>query len=335
MRYVLMGKSGLRVSELALGAMTFGADDWGVDKDESRLVYEGYREAGGNFVDTANVYSDGRSETFVGEFIASQRDEVVLATRAARFSRDRDVNTHGNSRKNMMASVHASLRRLNTDHIDLYWVHFKDHTTPMDEIMRGLDDLVTQGKVTYVGISGAPAWQVARGNTIAELRGWTPFVGLQIRYSPARPAYVEHELLPMARALDITVTPWDTLGQGVLTGKYNRSGTESGRATLNRPVSQRALDIAAVVVEVADEIGCSASHVALAWVRDRDGVVVPLVGARTRAQLDENLGCLDVVLSAEQRARLDAASAGRVPFPHNMIAGSVNSSVRTHRASQH
>jgi aryl-alcohol dehydrogenase-like predicted oxidoreductase len=332
-RYVLMGSSGLRVSELALGTMTFGAEGWGVEEDESRRVYEGFREAGGNFVDTANLYSDGRSETYLGAFLADHRDEMVLATKYS-FSRSKDVNTHGNSRKNMMASVHASLRRLKTDYIDLYWVHFKDHTTPIDEVMRGLDDLVTQGKVHYVGISDAPAWQVARGNTIAELRGWTSFVGLQVRYS-LLDRDVEHELLPMARALDLTVTPWDTLGQGVLTGKYNLSSDASGRATLSRAVPARALGIAAVVVDVAEEIGATPSQVALAWVRDREGVVVPLVGARTRVQLDENLGCLDVVLSAEQRSLLDEASAGRTPFPHNMIGTTVSDEVRTHRPHQH
>lgn len=333
MRYVLMGKSGLRVSELALGTMTFGTEGWGAEEDESRRVYEGFREAGGNFVDTANLYSDGRSETFLGEFLAGHRDEVVLATKYS-FSRSKDVNSHGNSRKNMMASIHASLRRLKTDYIDLYWVHFKDHTTPIEEVMRGLDDLVTQGKVHYVGISDAPAWQVARGNAIADLRGWTAFVGLQVRYS-LLDRDVEHELLPMANALDLAVTPWDTLGQGVLTGKYNRPGGESGRAAMSREVPQRALGIAAVVVEVADEIGATPSQVALAWVRDRDGVVVPLVGARTRSQLDENLGCLDVVLSAAHRARLDEASAGRTPFPHNMISSTVNATLQTHRPHQH
>jgi aryl-alcohol dehydrogenase-like predicted oxidoreductase len=328
-----MGRSGLRVSELALGTMTFGAEGWGAKEDESRQVYEGFREAGGNFVDTANLYGDGRSESFLGTFVAGHRDEVVLATKYS-FALGKDVNAHGNSRKNMMASVHASLRRLKTDYIDLYWVHFKDHTTPIEEVMRGLDDLVTQGKVHYVGISDAPAWQVARGNTIAELRGWTAFVGLQVRYSLLE-RDVEHELLPMARALDLTITPWDTLGQGVLTGKYNRSSDASGRATRSRAIPKRALEIAAVVADIAEEIGATPSQVALAWVRDREGVVVPLVGARTRAQLDENLGCLQVALSAPQRARLDDISAGRTPFPHNMLAATVTDQVRTHRTHQH
>lgn len=334
MKYRLMGSSGLRVSELALGAMTFGNDQWGADKDESRAVYDGFREAGGNFIDTANRYADGRSEEYLGEFIASDRDRVVLATKFAGPIRDRDVNATGNSRKLMMESLHASLRRLQTDYIDLYWVHFKDHTTPIDEVMRGLDDLVSQGKILYCGISDTPAWQVARGNTIAELRGWTRFVGLQIRYS-LLDRDVEHELLPMAAALDLAVTPWDTLGSGVLTGKYNADDSTAGRASLRGQISERSLEIAAEVIAVAKEIGATPAQVALSWVRGGNGVIVPLVGAKTRAQLDDNLGCLDVELTAEQRARLDDASATRVPFPHNMIKAFRAPNVVTHRPDQY
>lgn len=338
MKYRLMGSSGLRVSELALGAMTFGAEGWGADRQESRLVYEGFREAGGNFIDTANAYAGGLSEEFLGDFMTGDRDEVVLATKYSIPMRNHDVNAQGNSRKNMMESVHASLRRLGTDYIDLYWVHFKDHTTPVEEIMRGLDDLVSQGKVLYVGVSDAPAWQVARANTIAELRGWSRFVGLQIRYSLLQ-REVEHELLPMARALDLTVTPWDALGSGVLTGKYQSSGadgaTDGSRAKLRGKISQRSLDIAAEVVAVAKENGNTPAQVALAWVLGGDGVIVPLVGARTRAQLDDNLGCLDVDLSEEQRIRLDAVSSIRLPFPHNMIRGVSASTVESHRPPQH
>lgn len=336
MKYQLLGSSGLRVSELALGAMTFGMDGWGADKDESRSVYDGFREAGGNFIDSANVYSGGRSESFLGEFIAKDRDTVVLATKYSIPTRGHDVNASGNSRKNMMESVHASLKRLDTDYIDLYWVHFKDHTTPVEEIMRGLDDLVSQGKVLYVGISDAPAWQVARANTIADFRGWTRFVGLQVRYSLLE-RDVEHELLPMARALDLTVTPWDALGSGVLTGKHNAEPTDvaadgGGRATLRGDIPERSLAIAAEVVAVAKEIGCTPAQLALAWVRGADAQIVPLVGARTRSQLDDNLGCLGVSVSDEHRARLDAVSATRVPFPQNMINPMASSSIVTHRS---
>jgi aryl-alcohol dehydrogenase-like predicted oxidoreductase len=334
MKYRLMGRSGLRVSELALGAMTFGTKDWGVEQEESRRVYDGFREAGGNFIDTANVYSNGRSETFLGEFIAEERERIVLATKYTAPMRGRDVNASGNSRKNMMDSVHASLSRLRTDYIDLYWVHARDVTTPIEEIMRGLDDLVRQGKVLYVGVSDTPAWEVSRANMLAELRGWSPFVGLQLRYS-LLDRTAERDLLPMAQALDLSVTPWDTLGSGVLTGKYNRDAGTRGRAAMGGRVAERDLGIAAEVMKVADEIGRTPAQVALAWVRSGPGVIVPLVGAKTRAQLDDNLGCLDFELEPEQRSRLDEVSRIELGFPHDFLAdrmAGVSKSVQDHRA---
>jgi aryl-alcohol dehydrogenase-like predicted oxidoreductase len=332
MKYRLMGSSGLRVSELALGAMTFGMQGWGVEKDESRLVYQGFREAGGNFIDTANIYSGGRSEEFLGEFMAGERERIVLATKYTAAMRGRDVNASGNSRKNMMDSVHASLRRLGTDYIDLYWVHARDFLTPIDEVMRGLDDLVRSGKVLYVGVSDPPAWEVARANTIAELRGWARFVGLQIRYS-LLDRTVERDLLPMAKALDLTVTPWDTLGSGVLTGKYNRDRSTKARATLRGEVKERDLGIAAEVVKVAEEIGRTPAQVALRWVMGGAGVIVPLVGARTRAQLDDNLGCLGFELDEAQRARLDEVSRISLGFPHDFLREMTPRNVENHRGT--
>jgi aryl-alcohol dehydrogenase-like predicted oxidoreductase len=326
-----MGKSGLRVSELALGAMTFGTKDWGVDKEESRRVYDGFREAGGNFIDTANIYSEGRSETFLGEFIEGDRERIVLATKYTGATRGRDVNAAGNNRKNMMDSVHASLKRLRTDYIDLYWVHARDFTTPIEEVMRGLDDLVRQGKVLYVGVSDTPAWEVSRANMLAELRGWSPFVGLQVRYSLLDRA-VERELLPMAKTLDLTVTPWDTLGSGILTGKYNRDAATAGRATLRGTVKDRDLAIAAEVVKLAEELGRSPAQVALDWVRQGPGVIVPLVGARTREQLDDNLGCLDFHLEPEAKDRLDEVSRIELGFPHEFLEQFRRDSIVDHRA---
>jgi len=331
MKYRLMGKSGLRVSELALGAMTFGTKDWGADKDESRRVYEGFREAGGNFIDTANIYSGGTSETFLGEFLGADRERTVLATKYTGATRARDVNAAGNNRKNMMDSVHASLKRLRTDYIDLYWVHARDFMTPIEEVMRGLDDLVRQGKVLYVGVSDTPAWEVSRANTLAELRGWSAFVGLQIRYSLLDRA-VERELLPMARALDLTVTPWDVLGSGVLAGKYNNNPAEAGRAKLRGAVSERSLGIAGEVIKVARELGKSPAQVALNWVRQGQGVIVPLVGARTRAQLEDNLGCLEFSLTPEVKQRLDDASKIELGFPHEFLQQFKPGSVVNHRA---
>ena len=330
MKYRLLGRSGLRVSELALGAMTFGAKDWGVDKDESRAVYDAFREAGGNFIDTANVYSEGRSETFLAEFIAEERERVVLATKYTAAMRRRDANATGNNRKNMMESVHASLERLRTDYIDLYWVHARDFATPTDEMMRGLDDLVRQGKVLYVGISDTPAWEVARANTLADLRGWTPFVGLQIKYSLLDRS-AERDLLPMAKALDLAVTPWDTLGSGILTGKYNRDGGADGRAKLRGQISDRALTITSEVMKVADELGRTPAQVALNFIRTGEGLIIPLVGAKTRAQLDDNLGCLDFALDEDQRRRLDEASAIELGFPHDFLRERMPTNVQDHR----
>jgi aryl-alcohol dehydrogenase-like predicted oxidoreductase len=288
MRYKLFGKSGLRVSEMALGTMTFGEDwGWGASKDEARRIFEAYAEAGGNFIDTANNYTGGTSERFVGEFIASDRQHFVVATKYTLSTRHGDPNFSGNHRKNMQQALEASLRRLNTDYVDIYWLHAWDFLTPLEEIMRAFDDLVRQGKVLYIGISDTPAWIVSMANTIAELRGWTRFTGLQIRYSLADRA-AERDLLPMARALGLAVTPWSILGAGVLTGKYNaqREGVQ-GRAA-NWTISEQALSIAREVSAIAEEIGASASQVAIAWLRQQRGVIIPLLGARNVEQLKDN-----------------------------------------------
>ena len=318
MKYKLLGKSGLRVSELALGAMTFGSKGFGVEEEESRRVYDRFREAGGNFIDTANIYSMGISEEFLGRFMEKERERVVLATKYTAPMRRRDVNASGNNRKNMMDSVHASLKRLKTDYIDLYWAHAWDPLTPGEELMRGLDDLVSSGKVLYVGISDTPAWVVARNNTLAELRGWSSFIGLQIRYSLIDRT-VERELLPMARSMDLGVTPWGTVGSGVLSGKYNLDPQSQGRARMMGEIPERSLKIAAEVVAVAKEVDRPPTQVALNWVRQGEGVIVPLVGARTVDQLEENLGCLDFTLSDSQMERLNKVSAISPGFPHDML----------------
>jgi aryl-alcohol dehydrogenase-like predicted oxidoreductase len=222
MKYYLLGKSGLRVSELCLGTMTFGEEwGWGASKEECYKIFNEYVEAGGNFIDTANKYTEGTSEKFIGEFISSDRDRFVLATKYTSNTKRGDPNSGGNHRKNMVQSLDASLKRLNTDYIDLYWVHAWDPLTPIEELMRALDDMVKSGKVLYAGISDAPAWVVSQANTIASLRGWTEFTGLQIEYSLIERTS-ERELLPMANTLDIGVTAWSPLGNGVLTGKYNK-----------------------------------------------------------------------------------------------------------------
>src|ERR1044072_2199611 len=229
MRYRLLGNSGLRVSEASLGTMTFGEDwGWGTGKDEARKVYDAFREAGGNFIDTANLYTNGTSESLLGAFMEGHRQSVVLATKYSNAAPGTDPNAAGNQRKNMVQAVEASLKRLRTDYIDLYWVHVWDQLTPVEEVMRGLDDLVRAGKVLYVGISDAPAWWIAQANTLAQLRGWSPFIGLQIEYSLIERT-VERELVPMAKALNVGVTAWSPLAGGVLTGKYqNRATGQSG-----------------------------------------------------------------------------------------------------------
>ena len=320
MQYKLLGRSGLRVSELALGTMTFGEDwGWGADKETSKQIFDAYANAGGNFIDTANRYTNGTSEKYVGEFVAADRDHFVLATKYTLFDRHGDPNFSGNHRKNMMRSVEGSLQRLNTDFIDLLWVHAWDFMTPVEEALRGLDDLVRAGKVLYVGISDTPAWIVSQANTMAELRGWSRFVGLQIRYNLIDRT-AERDLLPMACAFDMAVTPWSILSAGVLTGKYNQSQAVEGRMTQWGDIPERDLAIAAEVVKVAQEIGQTPSQVALNWVRQQPGNIIPIVGARKLSQFENNLGALDFNLSDEQLARLNAISQFELGFPHDFLA---------------
>ncbi|MDH3215337.1 MAG: aldo/keto reductase [Candidatus Krumholzibacteria bacterium] len=341
MRYKLLGRSGLRVSELALGAMSFGEEwGWGASKQRSREMFDAYAEAGGNFIDTANRYTEGTSEKYVGEFIKSDRDHFVVATKYTLFTRQGDPNFSGNHRKNMVQALEASLERLGTDYIDLYWVHAWDYTTPVDEVMRGLDDLVRQGRVLYVGVSDTPAWIVSHANTLADLRGWSRFVALQIRYSLIDRT-AEADLLPMARAFDLAVTPWSILAAGVLSGKYNLPAPpKEGRAKEGAAKVERNLAIAGEVVAVADELGCSPSQIAISWIRQQPGVIVPLIGASDLSQLKDNLGALNVTLSDGHLKRLDEASRVDLGFPHNflreenvreLVYGGTHGSIHNHR----
>ena len=326
MRYRLLGNSGLRVSEAALGAMTFGDDwGWGAAKDEARKVYDAFRETGGNFIDTANLYTNGTSESFLGEFMQDHRQSVVLATKYGMSAPGTDPNAAGNQRKTMMQAVEASLKRLKTDYIDLYWVHMWDQITPVEEVMRGLDDLVRQGKVLYVGISDAPAWWIAQANTLAHLRGWSPFIGLQIQYSLIERT-VERELIPMAKALNLGLTAWSPLSRGVLTGKYHGQGSsEPGRMNSDMmkeymPEQQRADRVVAAVKTVSDEIGRSMAQVALAWLRYRPVPVIPIIGARKLSQLQDNLASFDLTLSADHLKTLEEASRIELGFPYDIFS---------------
>jgi aryl-alcohol dehydrogenase-like predicted oxidoreductase len=304
--------------------MTFGEDwGWGSSKEESRAVFDAYAEAGGNFLDTANRYTEGTSEKYVGEFTAADRGHFVIATKYTLYNEKGDPNACGNHRKNLVQSLDASLTRLNTDYVDLLWLHAWDYLTPVEEVMRALDDLVRAGKVLYVGISDTPAWVVSQANTLADLRGWTPFVALQIKYSLIERT-PERELLPMARAFDLAVTPWASLGAGLLTGKFEGGKRPEGTRLEKSPnITERNQNIADALVDIARGIGRSPAQVALNWVRSKLGVMIPIVGARASEQLKDNLGCLDFKLSEEQMKELDEISAFELGFPHDFLQSEV------------
>jgi len=331
MKYRLLGNSGLRVSEVSLGTMTFGEDwGWGSPKDESRKIYDTYRAAGGNFIDTANIYTNGSSENLLGEFIHDHRQSVVLATKYTNANAGTDPNAAGNHRKSMVQALEASLRRLKTDYIDLYWLHIWDQMTPVEEIMRAFDDLVSQGKVLYIGVSDAPAWWIAQANTLADLRGWTQFVGLQIEYSLIERS-VERELIPMAKAFKLGLVAWSPLAGGLLSGKYHSGGAGDGRYSsemakafqrTGEPIDR----IVAAVKKVGQEVSRSPAQVALAWLRYRDIPVMPIVGARRLSQLEDNLASLELELTPGQVSWLDQASAIEMGFPHDFYE---NEMVRT------
>lgn len=324
MRYKLLGHTGLRVSELCLGTMTFGPDwGWGADQDESQAMFDAFADAGGNFIDTANRYTNGTAESYVGEFIAKERERFVVATKYT-LSRDgSDPNAAGNHRKSLVESLDASLRRLKTDYIDVYWAHIWDPHTPIEEMMRALDDQVRAGKILYAGISDAPAWVIARANAVAEARHWTPFCALQSQYSLVE-RNAERELLPMSRNLDISFTAWGALGAGLLTGKYNDDPTGGGGRIHSAgwgALEERKLAIAREVAAVAGEIGCSASQVALRWVQEQSPNLIPVLGSRKASQLIDNLGCVDVTLSPTQLDRLHQVSKIELGFPYDFITG--------------
>ncbi|MBM4158440.1 MAG: aldo/keto reductase [Ignavibacteria bacterium] len=340
MKYKLFGKSGLRVSEFCLGTMTFGPEwGWGADYETSKKIFDIYLNAGGNFLDTANRYTDGTSEKFVGDFISSDRDHFVVATKYTLYDKPNDLNYSGNHRKNMIRSVNRSLKRLNTDFIDILWVHAWDSLTPVEEVMKGLEDLITSGKVHYIGISDAPAWIVAQANTLADLRGWNRFNGLQIEYSLIQRT-PERDLLPMAKAFDIAVTPWAPLAGGALSGKYLR-GKESGRVPADsKRRNTRSEQITKAVIEVAEELGVTPSQVAIRWTMQKNQVVIPIVGARKTEQIEDSLGAINIVIPDEQMKKLDEVSEIDLGFPHeflkeelvnNLMYGGMKDQIQNHR----
>jgi aryl-alcohol dehydrogenase-like predicted oxidoreductase len=342
MKYKLLGRSGLRVSELCLGCATFGTN-WGPigsDRRESRRIFDAFTEAGGNFVDTSNRYQEGQSEAFLGEFLEGDRDRYVVASKFSLGdggTPGTDPNGCGNHRKNMMRSVEGSLKRLRTDYIDMLWIHIWDYTTPIEETMRGLDDLVRQGKVHYIGASNFPAWWLARANTLAEFHGWSPLVATQVEYAITERS-CEPEFLPFAHEMDVALACWSPLGGGICSGKYNRDG---GREQLERlvdeiepakrhfwhKVTERNLKIMDRVVKIADRIGRMPAQVSLRWLMQQKVVCLPIFSARTVEQARENLGACDFTLSdADMRALTEASTAavesimpGVGPYPYPML----------------
>jgi aryl-alcohol dehydrogenase-like predicted oxidoreductase len=319
LRYRLLGRSGLRVSQLALGTMTFGADwGWGADLDESRRIFERFVEAGGNFVDTASNYTDGSSEEFVGELVKGRRERFVVATKYTLSLDPADPNAGGNHRKSLVRALEQSLRRLGTDYVDLLYLHMRDDLTPIDEALRALDDQVRLGKVLYVGISDSPAWLVAQANTLADLRGWSPFVALQIPFSAAGRS-PERELFPMAAALGLAVVPWGVLGAGILTGK-----PAGERRWPEDPVSERAQRVLDALTSVARERACTPAQVAIAWTLQRPSppTVVPLVAATREEQIVENLTAASTELQPDELAAIDAAGRPELGFPRDFLESS-------------
>jgi aryl-alcohol dehydrogenase-like predicted oxidoreductase len=320
MRYQVLGRSGLRVSQLFLGAMTFAEGfAHGPGLEEARSIIGTYADAGGNVIDTAINYRDGASEEIVGEALAGRRDRFVLATKYG-VSRDRDdPNAAGSHRKNLRLSLETSLRRLRTDYIDLYYVHLWDHLTPIDETMRALDDAVRAGKILHVGISDTPAWVIAQANTLAQWHAWSPFVAIQARYNLlSRDA--ERDLLPAAAALGMSVAAWSPLGGGTLTGKFTKPGAPGGPTRLAaNTLSERDHAVARAVQDVAQQIGASASQVALAWMMHRWKTVHPIVGVSRLEQLEDNLAATDITLTNEAMTSLEASTGFDIGFPHDFI----------------
>lgn len=326
--YVTLGRSGLRVSPLCLGTITFGEEalGWGCGVEESQRIIDRYVDSGGNFVDTANFYSRSHSEKIIGDHIgrhAARRDRLVIATKFSGNLYPGDPNAGGSSRKSIIAACENSLRRLQTDYIDLYWLHIWDANTPIEETMAALDDLVRAGKVRYLGVSDTPAWKIVEANLIARFRGWSAFIGLQLEYSLLERT-VEQDLIPMARELGLGVTPWASLKNGVLSGKYTRSNHGSLKGDRGPAVdaflNEQTYTIIDELEVIAQAHETTVSSVAIAWVRAQSGVDSVIIGARKLSQLDDNLRAADVTLAAEELARLNALTEPKFEFPYNMLA---------------
>lgn len=326
MKYIRLGASGLRVAELCLGAMTFGEEfGIGAGEAECRRIFDAYLAAGGNFIDTANIYNQGTSERMLAGFMAGQRESLVLATKYSLTTNPADPNAGGNHRKNLVQSLEASLRRLGTDYVDLYWVHGWDAQTSLPEVMRALDDQVRAGKILHVGISNAPAWVIAAANVLAGERGLSPFTAMQLHYNLVERG-IEPDFLDLAAAQDMAVTAWSPLAGGLLTGKYTPVDRPAGARLADSPRGGRTLTdanlaVAAQLAALAAEAACTPAQLALAWLRQRAAVpVLPIIGARSLAQLEDNLGATQLQLSAAQLAALDALAPPSLPYPASLLS---------------
>jgi len=337
--YYTLGNSGLRVSRLALGTMTFGTEwGWGADRETAEAMVDAYLEAGGNFFDTADLYTGGTSETWLGQFIAARgvRDKAVIATKFTYNAEPDNPNAGGNGRKNILRAVEGSLKRLGTDYIDLYILHTWDRLTPAEEVMRTLDDLVRSGKVRHVGLSNVPAWYASRAQAIAEHRGYEPVCALQLEYSLAE-RNIEHEFVPFGIGHGAGIMAWSPLASGLLSGKY-RSGSgdaESGRLeTLRdsnnpafRKFTQRNWGIVSELEQVAVELGLSMAQVAVNWVATQPGVASTIVGATKLEKLRNNLAALDFTIPGELRSRLEAVSRPEPPFPYTFFGPEIQGGI--------
>lgn len=330
--YTTLGRSGLRVSPLCLGTMTFGTVwGWGAEENVSQALLNRYLEAGGNFIDTADGYTEGKSEEMLGKFIAEQklRDRIVLATKFT-FSADAaNPNAGGNGRKNIRRAIEGSLRRLQTDYIDLYWLHAWDTVTPVEEVVASLNDLAREGKILHYGFSDTPAWYLARAYTLAEKEGKDPLVALQLEYSLVQ-RNIEREHIPAAQQLGLAVCPWSPLASGFLSGKYRREGSggtgdgrlEKVKGTDNptlRKFSDQNWKILDVLLEVAKELGRPPAQVALNWVATQPGITSTILGASKLNQLEDNLKAIEFTIPAELRTRLDEVGAPATVHPYEFF----------------
>ena len=325
--YVTLGRSGLRVSPLCLGAMTFGEDlGWGSTVEESQQIIDRFIDLGGNFIDTANFYTKSHSEKIIGDHLGrhpAKRDRLVIATKFSGNLYPGDPNGGGSGRKSIVSACENSLRRLQTDYIDLYWLHNWDVHTPIEETMAALEDLVRAGKVRYLGVSDTPAWKVAEANVTARFRGWSAFIGLQIEYSLLERT-VEQELIPMAGELGLGVTPWSPLKSGALSGKYRRANAGEVKGDrgffLDPFLTEKTYGLVEELDVIAKAHDSTVARVALAWLRGQPGVTSTIIGARRLTQLEDNLKSLEVTLTAEELGRLDTLTKPTFGFPQNMQA---------------